>query len=404
MSCARRVCDTDPVTNIQEYRRVRQRAPRGVHVLGWIAYPVLGVLAAVAADALQRALAWRGPAQLRNALEFWLPTIVPARASYAVAPWPDLTWLALLLTLGLALAAFSIFVHAATKARPWWTRALILWVLFVVTGVGVVGIAQIGEWLLGVQTFGGLGGSHIRGFTVPALLEAARWGVLWGWIPAIATALVAAPRPDGVWRRRTYGIAAACLVAGAVAGVALASVTYGAAESTRTEVAQEPAEPTPGPTDVPAPVAETVAPGFEGRCAAEDLEVEIAGTDAATGARYLAFSAENVGSEPCALHGAPDLAFAGEDGNAIRPVITVQDVTAMREAIPDSPVTIAPGETVRAELEWRAPTGRPEALTFYIAPWAGAPRAVDVESADIIDGLEMTLTPWHTPTPQRGDF
>src|SRR5690606_41078430 len=48
VSCARRVCDTDLVTNIQECRRVRQRAPRGVHVLGWIAYPVLGVLAAVA--------------------------------------------------------------------------------------------------------------------------------------------------------------------------------------------------------------------------------------------------------------------------------------------------------------------------------------------------------------------
>ncbi|GGH35983.1 hypothetical protein GCM10010921_04840 [Microbacterium album] len=362
-----------------------------------MAFAVTGVLAAVAADLLHRALAWRGSVEVWRALEPWAPTIIPAHAGYTVAPWPLMIWLTLLVTLGFALAAVSVFVLRIRPSQRRWVRALVLWGGLVIVAVGVVGVAQLGQWLLWTETFGGAGGSFVRTFTLPALMEAARWGLLWGWIPAVATALIGIPSPRG----RARGLlvrGGGLVVAAAVAATCLAVVTREAARSATTEVAQrEQTEPaaSPVPTDPPSEVASSAAPDFPGRCSPDDVVVTIAGSDAATGTRYLAFEARNVSTEACDLNGLPDLAFASEDGNAIRPLIEPREHSPAGEPIGGDAVTLEPGRTARADLVWRAPTGRPSEITVLMAPWPGADRTAATKTLDIVDDGEMTLTPWY---------
>ncbi|WP_228067166.1 DUF4232 domain-containing protein [Microbacterium paludicola] len=367
----------------------------GAGWIGWTMFAATGVLAAIAADLLHRTLASRSPIEVWRVIEVWLPTIVPAHAGYTVAPWPALICLTLLVTLGFALAAVSISVLRGSRGMGRrWVRVILLWVGVVVVAVGVVGIAQFGEWLLWTERAGGLGGSFLRTFTLPALMEAARWGLIWGWIPALVAVLNGPQRPG---RRRRGILILALMVAAAVAGACLAAATRGAALSATTEVAQpEPSEqPAPVATDPPSDVAATPAPDFPGRCSAEDVVVTIAGSDAASGTRYLAFEARNVSAEACDLSGLPDLAFASPEGNAIRPMIAPRDSTSTGGPIGAGAVTLDPGGAARADLVWRAPTGRPSELTVLMAPWAGAQRTPATETLDIVDGAEMTLTPWY---------
>lgn len=363
-----------------------------------MAYAATGVLAVIAADVLHRALAWRGSPQVWHVIEPWAPTIIPAHADYTVAPWPAMIWLTLLLTLGFALAAVSVSVLHIRPSHRRWVRALVLWCGVVIVGVGVAGVAQLGEWLLWTESFGGAGGSFLRTFTVPALWEAARWGLLWGWIPAVlAVALSGVPSPRG----RARGVLVLCVglvIAAAVAATALAAATRGAAHSASTEVAQpEPTEQAtpPAATDPPSEVASSAAPDFPGRCSEDDVVVTIAGSDAATGTRYLALEVRNVSSRACDVNGLPDLAFASPDGNAIRPMIEPREHSSVGEPIGPDPVTLEPAGIARADLVWRAPTGRPSELTVLMAPWPGAQRTTATELLDVVDGGEMTLTPWY---------
>lgn len=376
----------------------RSSKARGV---GWATFPLIGVIAAATADGVRRAAAWHGSAELWHVLDPWLPTIIPAHAGYTVDPWPMHIWLSLLVALGLALATFSTVVICVVRSRPWWLRAILLWGSFILVAVGIVGVAQLGEWILHLETFGGLGGSFVRTFTVPALGEAVRWGVLWGWIPALLTSLTGVPRPST--RNRKLGLVT-CTVLGVAAVVAcafLATATYGASLSARTEIAQPNGQPqaeasaSPEPTDAPPVVATVADPDFPGRCAQDDVAVSIAGFDAATGSRYLAIETRNTSSAPCDLNGLPDVAFASEDGNAIYPSITPREVTPTGEAIPNASVTLEPGSTARADLVWRAPTGRPSEITILMAPWAGAERVAETETLDIVNGAEMALTRWY---------
>jgi hypothetical protein len=368
---------------------------------GWLVFPLLGMLAAVAAEIVHRAVAWSGSVGAWRAAEPWVPTIVPAHAGYTVAPWPALIWLGLLFALGTSLAASSLIVRRTLGRRPWWVRALALWGCAVVVAVGVAGIAQLGEWVLWTGSFGGLGGSFIRTFTLPALLEAARWGLIWGLVPAAATALISAPRPGATDRRRAVRAGAVILVMLVVSGMCLAAATHGAALSARTEVAQPAGSAPPGetaapePTDPPSELATTEDPAFPGRCSPDDVVVDIAGTDAAVGSRYLTLEARNVSSDSCALDGTPDLAFADQDGNAVRPAVAPRNTTSTGEPIDGEAVTLAPGAVARADLVWRAPTGRPSEFTVLMAPWAGAVRTAATETLDVVDGGEMTLSPWY---------
>jgi hypothetical protein len=372
-------------------------APRS---LGWIVFPLVGTLCAAAAAVLRRTVRAPATADTWNRIEGWLPTLLPARAGYAVDPWPALIWTSLLLTLALALAVASTVVLAGVRERPWWWRALALWVAAVVVAVGVVGLAQAGEWWLDVELFGGRGGSHVRTFTLPALAEAARWGLLWGWLPALATALVGTPRP--ATRRRAVVAALILLVAAGGSGAWLARVTHDAAVSTMTEVAQpEPEAPEPvGPTDPPPAVALTPDPGSPDRCPAQAVEVRIAWLDAATGSRIAVLEARNVSERSCVLDGYPDLAFADDAGDAVRPDVhpgSEGTFGALDADAPPQPVELAPGDVATASLTWsgsQAPAGSRTVGTVLMAPWAGAPRTSQDEFLDVVDGGPVGLSPW----------
>lgn len=365
----------------------------------WATFPLIGVSAVVAADVLRRAWASHGSAELWHALDPWLPTIIPAYAGYTVEPWPMRIWVSLLLALGLALTAFSTLVLSMARSRPWWIRAMLLWGSFVVVALGTVGVAQLGEWFLHVETFGGRGGSFVRTFAVPELGEAVRWGFVWGWIPALLASLSGAPRPCKRYRRVGIITCAVFGVAALVASAFLAQATYGASLSARTEVAQPDAEAdapaSREPTDPPRVVSATADPSFPGQCAAGDVKVSIVGTDAATGTRFLVLEARNLSSASCELNGPPDVAFASEDGNSIYPSITLREFTSTGEPVPDSAIMLEPGDRARADLVWRAPTGQPTEIMVFMAPWAGAERVTRRETLDIVDGAEMELTRWY---------
>src|SRR5690606_31374124 len=145
----------------------------------------------------------------------------------------------------------------------------------------------------------------------------------------------------------------------------------------------------------PPTVAETAEPHFPNRCAEDDVVVSIAGSDAATGSRYLFLRVRNQSSTPCVLDGLPDLAFASMDGNEIHPVITPRTRPATGDELPAGPITLKPDSAAWADLVWHAPTGRPVETTVLMAPWAGAVRTVDTEILDIVDGVEMGLTRWY---------
>jgi hypothetical protein len=365
--------------------------------VGWFLFPLVGVVCAVLADVLHRATRSRALVDTWYAAEPWLPTLLPAHAGYAVDPWPALIWTSLLLTLGLALAVASTVVLGVVRERPWWWRALLLWAAAVVVAVGTVGLAQAGEWWQTVELFGGRGGSHVRMFTLPALAEAARWGMLWGWVPALVAALARTPRP--VVRRRVVVPALLLLVATAVSGAWLATVTHDAAVSTMTEVAQPEPEPTPtGPTDPPPAVAATPEPSTDGRCTADAVQMT-AVADAAMGSRALVLAARNVSDAECVLDGYPDVAFADEVGDAVRPDLRPGGEGSLGglSDVPAEPVLLAPGEAAAAYLTWsgsQAPAGSRTASTVLVAPWAGAPRTAYEQYLDVVDDGAVGLGPW----------
>lgn len=205
-------------------------------------------------------------------------------------------------------------------------------------------------------------------------------------------------RAGGPRLLRRLGIAGAMtLILAVAAGAGLSRIAYFADAAWQTEASQPRETAPPAPTDPPPDVAETEAPGFPGRCDAEDVEVVVAGTDAATGARFLSLEARNTGAEACAIGGLPDLAFADEAGNAVRPEIGESPRNAAGDEVEDVPVQLEPGERVRADVMWRSETGRPEPMTLLAAPWSGAERTPEDLSLDIVDGGEITLTPWYSP-------
>lgn len=386
---------------------------QGWRGVGWFTYPVLGVLAVVAAHALGATVPRTLTRDLAQSVAVLFPTLVPAHARYTVDPWPTLLWTSLLLTAFLALAAAGTAVLALVGARPWWKRFVWLWALAVVVGVGVVGLAELGEVWLSIDRFGGRGGSHIRLFTIPALREAVAWGLLWGWLPALATSLLGPTAVrggggraalDGVQgeatgRRRTartVAVLVAVATLGALAsGLWLVRVSYDAAESTATAVRQPEAQAPTGPIDPPAD-AVPAEPGVA-RCPADEVVVTWGGADAAMGYREASVTVQNLSSGACVVDRYPDLAFAGADGGELRPAVDHGGGSG------GGMLTLEAGESARAVLSWRgdqAPAGSTTVATVLVAAWAGAPRTEFDAMLDVVDGGDLTVSAWSViPAP-----
>ena len=202
-----------------------------------LAATVTVVVVVLLADLVRTSVRTSGlPAVTWNPLDPWLPTLTPARANYAVAPCPALLRAGTVLTAALVAAAVCLW---CSRLRNRWATFVMVWVGLFATAVITVGAAQSGDILLGIQQFGGRGGSHIRTFTIPALWEAARWAALWGWLPALAFALVGGGATEGpvAGGRRIFWLGLLAFAIAALAGVLLAWIAHDAAISTQTVVA-----------------------------------------------------------------------------------------------------------------------------------------------------------------------
>lgn len=173
--------------------------------------------------------------------------------------------------------------------------------------------------------------------------------------------------------------------------------------------------PRPVPVEVPLPWPDDAAAPD---CAAEDLWVELAGSDAATGHRGMALFATNVGGRPCAVEGYPELSFRTLDGRPLD-VTTVNGATFMSGDPGAHRIVVPPLARVRAVAGWDAmstaedpATGEGPAQTaeLVLAVAAGMPpREVPLTSAppipelgpssppssfDILDGALVEITAW----------
>lgn len=212
--------------------------------------------------------------------------------------------------------------------------------------------------------------------------------------PLLTLMVTGSPTPAADWLR-SYPL-------GEVLDTPVAFAVHGDDTSERGFVAgrdSAAADPAGDQADAAAAAADGVAP-----CAGADLRAGITGFDAATGARFLTVTAENVSDRPCALDGRPGLSFERASGTA--PSVLVQ---------PDDPgqnptrVVVPPGATAASQLTWRAmsTTNDPDVTTTVVVttvPQATPARLATslVEGissgADILEGATVTVAPWVIPT------
>ncbi|PZF82634.1 DUF4232 domain-containing protein [Jiangella anatolica] len=161
-------------------------------------------------------------------------------------------------------------------------------------------------------------------------------------------------------------------------------------------VADAPPRPAYVPAAGPWP-ADPAAPA----CDPAQLRLELTGQDAALGSRYLFLGATNTGAAPCALQGAPSLAFR---------TLTEQPlaVTVLPSPAADR-VVVPPGGRAVAMLDWNAmPTAGNDDLSYEVllAATPGAPPTeLPLTSLvmagqnpgsylDIVDAGEVMVTAW----------
>ncbi|TDC52642.1 DUF4232 domain-containing protein [Jiangella ureilytica] len=173
-------------------------------------------------------------------------------------------------------------------------------------------------------------------------------------------------------------------------------------DSAEVRVADVPPRPPYVPsTDRPAQrPADPAAPD----CDPASLRLELTGTDAALGSRYLFLGATNTGAAPCALRGRPELTFRTLAEEPLAVAVTPSTTP------PDPPrLVVPPGARAVAMLDWNAmPTANDPNLTYEVllAAGDGAPAtelpltslvidgAGPQTSLDIVDGGEVAVTAW----------
>lgn len=134
--------------------------------------------------------------------------------------------------------------------------------------------------------------------------------------------------------------------------------------------------------------------------ACTDLEVAVAGFDAALGSRYLLLRATNATPGPCLVEGRPDVAFQRASGTLVPDV-----ETGTRTGTPaPEPLVVAPGGTVAAQLRWGAMSTALDpdvTVALLVTPVPGAATVtLDAPEGglDVLAGAAVEIGPW-----QRGD-
>ena len=239
---------------------------------------------------------------------------------------------------------------------------------------------------------------------------AAHWGLVWGWLPALATIIlgradVTAPATPAATPPSTPTSAAARTaprgrMVGPAIALAAALVTLVAVEPIAVAAwhgdlqAQEPA-PAPAPTATPVP---EVAPG-EWQvdplwCTDNQLEFAASEPDSAAGSRGMRVVATNVSAATCVLEGYPDVAFSDPVTSALDVRIEHGSAMGGDDAGPVR-LELAAGDAATATIAWRAMAASDQepAGWLHLAPYHGGIRQMLQVETDITGG-EVIVGAW----------
>ncbi|MRG60857.1 DUF4232 domain-containing protein [Agromyces sp. CFH 90414] len=358
-----------------------------------VAVPALVAVAAwFASDALSQLPLSTPSPTISKALRLAAPATIQAPLD---APEPWGAWVAAASVLAVAggYACFAAVFRTGRGAAGFAAG----WLAAVLAGVVAVGIPT------GVQVAGAVLDRQLQAFpSVEVVGAAAYWGVVWGWMPALAGALLARARATPATRApgRGRGILIASSATIAVLGLgALAIATPLALEAQRAVdqavIAQsEPAPPEPIGVPIPeiAPGDWQVDPSW---CTENQLDFSASRPDAAAGHRGMRITATNTSTAPCVIEGYPDLAFSDPVTNGFETrVLHGGGMLAEPDAGPVR-LDVAPGASVVADLSWRAParSDRDPAGFVHVAAYPGAVRQFVQVDTDITGG-ELEVTAW----------
>lgn len=351
-------------------------------------------------DALAFAASSSTSPTLSKALRLVAPDTI-AGSLAAPHPWGWLLAVANALAVGGAFAALALGLRAgrgrAGFAAAWLAAVLAACIVVVVPALVAMGtaIADPGAQASPpVETFG----------------AAAYWGVIWGWIPAVALLLLAprlaeraqltAPAPQTAPARTRAGVIAVAVAAAvALTGVvALTIVAPAATEAQRAAAQAAIPEETMPPAPVGIPIPD-IAPGDwqidPAWCTENQLAFTASQPDAALGKRFMRITATNSSTATCVLEGYADLAFSDPVTNGFETrVLHGAAVIDQPDAGP-VPIELSPGAAAVADLTWRAPahSDRDPAGWMHIAAYPGAVRQFVEVDTDITGG-ELELSAW----------
>lgn len=359
---------------------------------------IVAGLAWVVSDWMAR-LAFASPGLLQRTI---LGALAPDTMSVgAEAEWPAGALTALAWAVGVGAA----YLLATTLLRPLTGRSgfAASWFAAIVAGALVAGIAAVATVVAAIAD--PMARAQLSSAFLPV---AAHWGLVWGWLPALATVLLARadvpvpatpesePSSTPASRPGTTRIA---VVAAAIA-LAAALVTIVAVEPIAVAAwhgdlqGREPA-PAPAPTATPVP---EVAPG-EWQvdplwCTDNQLEFAASEPDAAAGSRGMRVVATNVSGATCVLEGYPDVAFSDPVTSALD--VRVEHGSAMGgdDAGPVR-VELAAGDSATATIAWRAMAASDQdpAGWLHLAPYHGGIRQMLQIETDITGG-EVVVGAW----------
>ncbi|MFE6994749.1 DUF4232 domain-containing protein [Microbacterium sp. NPDC057659] len=326
-----------------------------------------------------------------------LLAVAPQRSARFSWPMP---WSVLaLLTTAAVIVTVVFFVLRLDGARR--RPGMAIWFAVIIAGT-VLGLATDATSVLADMPRSGWRALLSAG--VDAALSGAYWGVVQGWIPAVALARWmrgSAPERPGIATAAAALLAA--LILFAVLGVAGTSAW-------RSEVAQKSAEaqglsvadgayPDPQKPGTPPP---TAAPGVNSPvldddwCTAERATLLIGASDAGLGHRVQEVQLMNSSDTPCVLEGYADIAFADQNGHDL-PVKIEPGSSYMASDPGPARIEIPAKGYASMSVSWNANStnGALVARTMYAAILPGLDRGSWPVQLDIVPDTALEISAWH---------
>lgn len=343
----------------------------------------------------------RVPAQFTRLL---FPETIALRTWQSAQPWPILLALFSVLTL-MAFTFLLLRTAGLRSAKENRTSPgfLAIWMCIILAAFATATFTSLGyiiaswpparlAWLFdGIQ---------------PALFNAGYWGILWGWIPALAGSLVAShltvsdseaakPVPK---KRDGLPVALAVLLALTLTAVVPAAHYYTQNAQAVASISTPAAEPVPTATPYGwADRSDAFQPAQDNWCTGDAVSVSVGEPEGATGHRGMGIVVTNTSAQSCVLQSYPDIVFNNADGWAIE-VMVVHGGSFMTDDPGVSEVPLAPGASAGAFIGWNAMAAAGDIRTgeILVAPFAGTLRHSSTVDLDIIDGGTVSVTAWQS--------